>query len=89
MAKINGIDQDKINEIKRQKAIKQKEELKKLRENPSGSVQAEHEHKEDVLDIYANLSEQQKIALKLSYYFNLAKNSLGKLLCRNAGTRRF
>lgn len=64
MAKINGIDQTKLKEIRKQKAIKQQEELKKLREKPSGSVQVEHEHKEDVLSIYKNMSEEQKLALK-------------------------
>ena len=64
MAKINGIDQTKLNKIRKEKAIKQQEELKKLREKPSGSVQVEHEHKEDVLSIYKNMSEEQKLALK-------------------------
>lgn len=62
MALTNGIDQDKLNAIRKEKAIKQQKELKKLKTKKVNSVQTEQEHKEDVLDIYNNLSEEDKIA---------------------------
>ena len=64
MSKINGIDKDKLNEIRKQKAIKQKKELKKLRKSGEkvSSVKEEHEHKEDAFAFYDNLSEEEKIA---------------------------
>lgn len=64
MAKINGVDQEELEKVRKEKAIKQNEELKKLRNSGKNidSVEKEHSHKEDVLDIYNNLSEQEKIA---------------------------
>ena len=62
MALTNGIDQDKLNAIRKEKAIKQQKELKKLKTKKVNSVQTEQEHKEDVLDIYNNLSEEDKVA---------------------------
>jgi len=64
MAIINGIDQDKLNKIRKKKALKQAEEIKKLKEKNAQSVQSEHEHKENVLDIYNNLSAEEKAVFK-------------------------
>ena len=63
MATINGIDQEKLLKIRKEKAIKQQKELERLKKSENKSfnnVQEEHEHKEDVLDIYNNLSEEEK-----------------------------
>jgi predicted phage terminase large subunit-like protein len=61
MAKINGIDQDKLKKVRTKKALAQREELKRLKEKAEGSVKKEHEHKENVLDIYNSLSEHDKL----------------------------
>ena len=63
MATINGIDRDNLEKVRRQKAQKIEKELKKMKEDEKkshGSVQKEHEHKENVLDIYNNLSDEEK-----------------------------
>ena len=61
MARINGVDQDELEKIRKEKAIRQNQELKKLKSKPGASVQEEHEHKENVLDIYNNLSAEEKV----------------------------
>lgn len=60
MAQINGIDKDELEKQRKEKAIKQRKELEKLRAKPSGSVEKEHQHKEDVLSVYNNLSDEEK-----------------------------
>ena len=60
--KTNGIDKDNLEQVRKKKAMAQQKELKKLK-NDTHSVQEEHEHKENVLDVYNDLSEQEKIAL--------------------------
>lgn len=63
MATINGIDRDNLEKVRRQKAKKIEKELKKMKEDEKKShvsVQKEHEHKENVLDIYNNLSDEEK-----------------------------
>ena len=64
MALVNGIDKEKIKEIRKEKAIKQQEELKKLKAKKDGNAKEEHEHKEDVISVYNNLSEEERQAIK-------------------------
>ena len=60
--KTNGIDREELEKTRKKKAIKQAKELKKLKAS-GNSVKEEHEHKEDVLSAYDDLSEQEKIAV--------------------------
>lgn len=61
MATINGIDRENLEEVRKQKAIKQEKELKKLRAKVKNTFKDEQEHKTDVLSVYNNLSEEEKI----------------------------
>lgn len=62
MKKISSIDNEELERVRKEKAIKQQKELKKLKKS-CNNAKEEHEHKENVLDVYNNLSDQEKKAL--------------------------
>lgn len=63
MAKTNGIDKEELARRHKERAISQMKELERIhkasKEQPK-SVQEEYEHKVDVLDIYNNLTDDEK-----------------------------
>ena len=63
MAKTNGIDKEELARRHKERAIAQMKELERIhkasKEQPK-SVQEEYEHKVDVLDIYNNLTDDEK-----------------------------
>ena len=65
MARINGIDIDEIKAKRIQKYKDQTKEIKRMRKESEqvDSVKKDYEHTTNVLDIYNNLSDEEKKVL--------------------------
>ena len=65
MATINGIDIDKVKAERIKKAKARERELKRMRKESEkvDSVKTEYEHSTNVLDMYNNLSNEEKKVL--------------------------
>ena len=65
MARINGIDIDKVKDERIKKAKAREREIKRMRKESEkvDSVKSEHEHATNVLDMYNNLTDDEKKVL--------------------------
>jgi len=57
---VNSFNRKNIDKVKKEKAKKFKEQLKKFNEMPSESFKAEEEKKDNVLELYQNMSAKEK-----------------------------
>ena len=60
MAVVNSIKRSEIEKARKKSATKWKEQLKKFREKPKDNFKFEEEKKDDVLELYQNMSPQEK-----------------------------
>ena len=59
---VNSINKKAFNKVKKQKSKKFKEQLKKFQEKPSDSYKASEEKKDNVLELYQNMSQKERDA---------------------------
>ena len=57
---VNSLNRKKLESAKKKKAKKFKEEIKKFKEQPSSSFRSEEEKKDNILELYQNMSPSQK-----------------------------
>ena len=57
---VNSLNRKKFEEIKKKRAKKFKEQIKKFKEQPSSSFKSEEEKKDNVLELYQQMSPSQK-----------------------------
>ena len=60
MAKVNSVNRKELDKIRKEKSKKFKEQLKKFQKNPSDNFGNEQKTKDDVLELYKNMSPTEK-----------------------------
>ena len=61
---VNSLNRAKLEEERKKRAKKFKEEVKRFHEKSSPSLQVEQERKDNVVEIYQNMSPSQKAAFE-------------------------